>query len=370
MSRTRLIFLLAAAALPPLRPAYAADIPLPPLPGEEGPVTPGEAFSILPGPGEIPAESLTPGDTIVEPPPETQGLDQLPDFEPLGLPSDGEQMPELPHIPGLMLPRQPKAMPGRDLLPGAPGSLPDLLPAADLQLAKRSLWHRSPFAARKVAAAEDKPLLILFWQLPNPQCLSAQLNDDLFIIEEFNEFAAAKLVLTRLQYPVGIPNRNVYSEEKLDVMMKAQRYFKVTGFPTVVMIDKTGRELERIKGYRRITDQTTGQVYSPSHILLDRLKEASNRHEERRRFRTEKIDRLVAQGYRQWMSRKGSSMMGKLVQAAPERIVLVDENGQLRTVLPAQLTLYDAEWARRKQAGLIPAPEPPAKETAAAEAVQ
>ncbi len=370
MSRTRLIFLLAAAALQPPRPACAADIPLPPLPGEEGPVTPGEAFSILPAPGEIPSESVAPEDTVVEPPPETQGLDQLPDFEPLGLPSDGEPMPAMPHVPGLVLPKQPAALPGRDLLPGAPGSLPDLLPPAELQMATRSLWHKSPFVARKVAAAEDKPLLILFWQMPNPQCLSAQLNDDLFIIDEFKEFAAAKLVLTRLQYPVGIPKKDVYPDEKLAAMAKFQSYFKVTGFPTVVMIDKTGRELERIKGYRRITDQTTGQVLSPSHILLDRLKEASNRHEERRRFRNERIDRLIAQGYRQWTSRKGSSMMGKLVQAAPERIVLVDENGQLRTVLPAQLTLYDAEWARRKKAGLIPPPEPPANETAAAETVQ
>lgn len=371
MSRTSLIFLLSTAALLPLRMASAQGVALPPLPGEEGPVTPTEAFSILPGPGEIPPESLvSPEDTVVEPPPATQDLDQLPDIQPLGMPSDGEPMPEMPQVPGLVLPKQPAAATGRNLLPGAPGSLPDLLPPADMQLTRKSLWYKSPLAARKAAVAEDKPLLLFFAQLPNPVCLTAQLHDDLFILPEFNEFASAKLTLTKLQYPVGVPNKNSYPEEKLAALKKFQDYFKVTGFPTVVVIDKTGRELERLKGYRRLADPGTGQLYSTAHGLLDRLKEAVQRHEERRHFRQERLDRLMAKGYRQWTSRKGSTMMGKLVQAAPQRIVLADENGQFRTVLPAQLILYDAEWARRKQAGLIPVPAPAERQTAAAEPVR
>ncbi len=373
MFRTCLICLLSAVALLPLRMACGQAVPEPPLPGEEGPVTPTEAFSLLPGPEEISPESLLPEETIVEQSPAMQELDQLPEIEPLGMPSDGEPIPEMPRVPGLVMPVQPAAVTGRNLLPGtpdAPGSLPDLLPPADLQLARKSLWHRSPLAARKAAVAEDKPLLLFFAQLPNPQCLTAQLNDDLFILPEFNEFASAKLALTKLQYPVGLPNKYTWPEEKLAALKKFQDYFKVRGFPTVVMIDKTGRELERIKGYRRVTDPGSGQVYSAAQVLLDRLKEAVSRHEERRRYRTERIDKLTAQGYRQWTSRKGSSMMGKLVKATPESIVLADENGQWRSVLPAQLILYDAEWARRKQAGLIPPAESTSKDTAATEPVR
>src|SRR5688572_3426369 len=48
--------------------------------------------------------------------------------------------------------------------------------------------------------------------------------------------------------------------------------------------------------------------------------------------------------------------MAKLVDAKPERIILMDENGRWRQVLPSQLILFDAEWAKRKQAGLIPVP--------------
>ena len=367
MPRIRYLFLLSAPAFLPLPAVRAQDVPLPPLPGEEGPVTPGEAFAILPGRGEIPPESLVPEDTIIEPPPETQALDQMPDIEPLGMPSDGEPMPEMPHVPGLVLPKQPVAVPGRNLLPGtpdSPGMLPDLLPPADLQLATKSLWYKSPLAARKVAVAEDKPLLMFFAQMPDKVCLSAKLHDDLFILPEFNEFASARLALTKLQYPVG-SRKNEYPEEKLAALKNFQTYFKVTGFPTVVVIDKNGRELERFKGYRQVTD-ASGQKYSTGLILLDRLKEAVSRHEERRRFRTERVARLLAQGFRQWTSRKGSSMMGRLVKATPEYIILSDENGQKRSVLPAQLTLYDAEWARRKEAGLLPPPEAPEKETAAA----
>ena len=366
MSRTRLFLLLSAAALLPLRKVSAQSVPEPPLPGEEGPVTPGEAFSFLPGPEEIPPESMVPEDMIVEPPPDTRGLDQLEDIEPLGMPSDGEPMPAMPHVPGLVLPKPPAAMPGRNLLPGtpdAPGMLPDLLPPADLQLTNKSLWYKSPLAARRAAVAEDKPLLLFFAQMPDKQCLSAQLHDDLFLLEEFNSFASAKLVLTKLQYPVG-SRKNHYPEAKLAALKQFQTYFKVTGFPAVVVIDKSGRELERFKGYRQVVD-ASGQKYSTASTLLDRLKEAASRHEERRRYRTERIASLLEQGFRQWTSRKGSSMMGRLVTATPEYIILSDENGRKRSVLPAQLTLYDSEWARRKQAGLIPPPETPPKETAA-----
>lgn len=336
----------------------------PPLPGEEGAVSSGEAFSLLPGPGEIPPESVghpTPEDEIVMPPP-AAGMDQLPDIEPLGLPSDGEAMPELPDIPGLVLPGRNSVPP----LPGGqpadtanPGGAPSLLPPPELQLAKKTNWYRSPIEARKASIAKGKPLLIFFAQM-RPQddgSPTARLNDDLFSIDEFNEFAAAKLILTKLQYPVGSPGKN-YTEAKLAALQKFKDYFKVTGFPTVVMIDEQGRELVRLKGYRRISDPRGGPEFSTAHVHLDKLKEAVSRWEEKKRYRDQHVNDLKAQGYRLWTSRQGSSMMGKLVEAKPDRIVLKDENGRWRKVLPAQLTLFDAEWARRKAAGLLPEDAP------------
>src|SRR6187399_2321737 len=106
MLRTGTLLLLGAALLPRLWAAPAPGFTEPPLPGTEGPVTADEAFSILPGQGEIPPESISPGtEDLIEPPPESPELDRLPeiepsDVEPLGMPSDGEPMPEMPHIPG------------------------------------------------------------------------------------------------------------------------------------------------------------------------------------------------------------------------------------------------------------------------------
>jgi hypothetical protein len=362
------MMLLCAAVLLWQAGVRAAPVPLPPLPGEEGPVTPIEAFSLFPGSGEIPPESIAPDEPDpVQPPPETSAVDQLPDVEPLGLPSDGEAMPDLPAVPGLIVPTYRPANPAGGVPSVRPDGVPDLLPLPEVQLAKKSTWYRSPREARKVSLAERKPLLLFFAQLwDGPTCGTVQLNNDLFSMPEFKEFAASRLVLTMLQYPVGSPGKN-YSEAKLAALDQFKTYFKVKGFPTVILIDETGRELERFKGYRRVTDQQSGQVYSGAHVLLDRLKEAEHRHSERRRYKQERIDNLTSQGYRIWTSRKGSTMMGKLVEAKPERIILKDENGRWRQVLPVQLILYDAEWARRKQSGLI-TDTPPKKETAASDA--
>jgi hypothetical protein len=359
MSRSRPVILIAAILIWQTE-MRAGPVPEPPLPGEEGPVTPVEAFSILPAPGEIPPESIAPGEPDpVQPPPVIPAMDQLPDIEPLGLPSDGEPMPDLPPVPGLVLPGRTPPRPG--VAPSAPDLLPDLLPTPELQLATKSMWYRSPHQARKAAVAEGKPLLIFFAQMWGETCGSALLNDDLLAMPEFNEFASAKLILTKLQYPVGTGGG--IGEAKLAALQQFKDYFKITGFPVIVVIDETGRELERIKGYRRVKQPGSDVEYSSGHVLLARLKEAEHRHSERRRYRQERIDKLTAQGYRLWTSRAGSTMMGKLVDAKPQRVILMDENGQWRQVLPAQLTLFDAEWARRKHAGTLPG-SPPKKETA------
>jgi hypothetical protein len=55
-----------------------------------------------------------------------------------------------------------------------------------------------------------------------------------------------------------------------------------------------------------------------------------------------------------WTSTAGTSLLAKMVRCSPQEITLMDENSAWRTVRPDQLLLFDAEWARRKQAGLLP----------------
>lgn len=370
MIRWSCLFFLCTAAFLLRQAAHAQRVPEPPLPGEDGPVTPGEAFALLPRLDEIPPEGIAPGATDpVEPPPIAPLPEQMPDIEQLPIPSDGEPMSEIPAIPSPVPPNRGTFVPfpasNRTNPPALPNFVPDLTPAdPSMELAARSLWYKSPREARAVSIAQGKPLLLFFAQRLDGFCPTILLNNDLLSIDDFNKFAAAKLILTKLQYPVGSPGKN-YSEEKLAALQQFKDFFKVTGFPTLILIDENGRELKRIKGYAQIKDPRSGQKFSTAHVLLDQLKEAVHRWEEVRRYRKERLDNLASQGYRVWTSRAGSALLAKLVEAKRDQIILADENGRWRQVLPPQLILYDAEWARRKQAGLLPARMP--KETAASQ---
>ncbi len=365
MSRSSLLlFTFATALLLPVEGSRAGKTqapqrePLPEvdLPGQSDKEPVGDAFSLFPGPDSPPPEGITPGDGEVEnpgiPPPRNSPEQQFPDLGPLGLPSDGEPMPELPVIPGLTLPPQPK--------PGVPGSNPSQGPTPyiapgmpELRLGTQSHWHKSPFEARKVSIENHRPLLIFFAQRWDGDCPSLELSTDLFATQEFQDFAAANMVLTKLQYPVGITREREYGEAKMAALKRFQEYYKVKGFPCLILIDENGRELARVKGYRRIKD-TSKKSYSTAHVVLEKLQETMQRYDERKRLHQDRINNLTSQGYRVWTSRAGSSMMGKLVEAKPNLIIIKDENGRWRQAAPAQLTLFDAEWARRKQAGLIP----------------
>ncbi len=400
---SRPLLLLCAAALLhvvlplPAAPARkASQAPQPPLPEVEHSSGKGDPFQLIPklgpdgnpvapvqGEGDSmipvdPNEAYDPAtdpirDSPVESVPDMRNLEQLQAIDAPGAPSDGEPMPAMPHVPGLVMPvfRPNAPQPGAPLSPTLPGGAPaapagdvspGLLPAPELELAAKARWVRSPYEAYRTAGQEGKPVLIFFAQLLNGAGPSATLNDDLFALPEFNEFASARLVLTKLQYPTGSPGKN-YTEEKLAVLNMVKEKFKVHGFPTLIMLDDKGKEIERISGYARVKDQS-GVIYSSAANILDRLKEAEKRFSERRRYRVDRVNRLVGQGYRTWYSNAGTSLLAKMVRADADQIVLMDENGAWRGVRPTDLKLYDAEWARRKQAGLIQDPESPA-ETAA-----
>jgi thioredoxin-related protein len=391
MSRNpRLPVLFFAAALA-LTESSVAQVPEPPLPEPDnhsarpafdllvpprqadGDAIPEDLPGALPT-DEFPAGGLPHEDPInmedpIQPAPEGENLQLLQDIDAPGAPSDGEPLPEIPHVPGLVL---PKFRPAPTLAPGAAPSpllpngipAPDLLPAPGFQLAAKSRWIKSPYEASRIAREEQKPLLIFFAQLLNGSGPTAHLNDDLIVLDEFNQFASARLVLTKLQYPTGSPGKN-YTEGKLAVLNMVKEKFKIRGFPAIVLLDDKGHEIERISGYARVKDNN-GVIYSSAHTILERLKEAEKRFSERRTYRQERIDRLTAQGYRTWYSTTGTSLLAKMVRAEPHQIILMDENSAWRTVRPDQLKLYDAEWARRKQAGLLPDPEAK-KVTAAAD---
>ena len=373
------LLLVSSAAF--LRSAPPQSVPEPPLPGEDGPVPTGEAFEMLPITGEAPPESQVDQPIIPEadPPIESPPVyDQMPDLPPLGLPADGEAMPALPSVPGLIVPRLRTApnVPADPSNPSAPQGTdapPALEPLPDdpaLELAQKAYWHPSPIAARKASVSQQRPLLIFFASKWDGECPAVDLVDDLFSQTDFSEFAGAHLVLTTVFEPVGARPPG-FTDARMAAVKRFKEYFKVRSFPTIIVLDNHGRELERLKGYSRLKKygrvgnsmKETGR-FSTAHLHLQKIKDAVKRHEERLQNERVRRESLTRQGYRLWTSRAGSSLLAKLTEVRSDGIILMDEQGRSRRVHPKQLCLFDFEWARRKHAGTLPPPRPPATTTA------
>jgi hypothetical protein len=316
----------------------------PPLPGEDGPAPASEVFKPLLEPGDaLPPES--------EAPPSPDEPPLLPPLFPEGMPGGGNDgVDGLPTADGDLLP--PEA-----IIPGEPPLLPapNLEPAIPgFELAARAFWHSSPREAREVAKREKKPLLIFFYQkwkgVPGGPAGAAvgdnnvALNDDLLSTSEFNEFAAGRVVLTRLFYPISYKG---VSEERKAALQQFRDYFKVKSLPTILLLDENGREIARIKGYSRIT-AGPGIELSAADKLLEKLKRAVELREQATAAAEANRKTLLAQNYREWTSKAGTKLFAKLVSASADEVILRDETGALRQVLPEQLWIVDIAWIRRE----------------------
>lgn len=104
-------------------------------------------------------------------------------------------------------------------------------------------------AARALAAKEGKQLVIEFsgrtWSPPCKALLAEVLSS-----EEFAKFAAGSVVV-HLDYPAkaGRTPESIAASPELRKLMALRDEFKVEGFPTVVLLDASGREIGRVLGY-------------------------------------------------------------------------------------------------------------------------
>lgn len=105
-------------------------------------------------------------------------------------------------------------------------------------------WPTDYQAALKEAAATNRPILADFtgsdWC---PPCM--KLAKDTFSQPEFAAFAKENLVLLEADFPQG-------KEQSADVRRQnegLQEKFGVEGYPTLLLIDKDGREIGRHVGY-------------------------------------------------------------------------------------------------------------------------
>lgn len=229
-----------------------------------------------------------------------------------------------------------------------------------LELAARAYWHRSPREARNLSRVERKPLLIFFYQKwksapagPDGGAMAdpnISLSDDLLASPQFIEFANTHLVLTQLFYPIGSPSKTAYPEARIAALAHFKSHFKIKGFPTLLLLDENGREIERVSGYARRKTHLGIQT-STAPPIMERLRAAVQKRVASIAAADERLRRLTSQNYREWTSRAGTKLLAKLVSATVDEVVLMDENGVLRRVHPQQLWIVDQAIIHRQTKG-------------------
>ena len=110
-------------------------------------------------------------------------------------------------------------------------------------------WHTSLPEAKALAKAESKQIFMEFtgsdWC---PPC--KKLHADVLESEEFAKFAES-YVLVELDFP----RRKEQSDELKAANRELAEQFKITGYPTVVILDADGTELSRKVGFGGQTAQ-------------------------------------------------------------------------------------------------------------------
>lgn len=112
------------------------------------------------------------------------------------------------------------------------------LNAAELQ------WHTDLAKAKEKAAAENKQILINF--TGSDWCgFCIKLQKEVFSKPEFAEFANKQLVLVELDFP----RNKEQSAELKAANKKLQEQYKVSGFPTLILLDSHGKKTGEMVGY-------------------------------------------------------------------------------------------------------------------------
>lgn len=106
-------------------------------------------------------------------------------------------------------------------------------------------WLIDAKQAKEQAAKDGKPVLMDFtgsdWC---PPC--KQLKSKVFDSQAFKDYAAKNLVLLELDFPSD--KKKVSKETKAQNDQLSKEY-KITGYPTIIVLDKDGKEVGREVGY-------------------------------------------------------------------------------------------------------------------------
>ena len=109
-------------------------------------------------------------------------------------------------------------------------------------------WTFNFDSSMAAAKKEHKPVMVLFtgsdWC---PPC--KMLEKNILSSQEFEEFSKNNLILVKADFPRRPENR--LSAEQKSHNDNLNRKFGIRGYPTVLLLDADGNELNRIVGYPR-----------------------------------------------------------------------------------------------------------------------
>lgn len=111
------------------------------------------------------------------------------------------------------------------------------------------IWHESLEEARRESTATGKPILTAFtgsdWC---PPCI--KLKKNVFETPEFTAWAAQNVVLLELDFPKTKPQPQSIRVQN----QQLAKQFKIEGYPTVVFVSDSGKQLGRM-GFAPNVDQ-------------------------------------------------------------------------------------------------------------------
>lgn len=105
-------------------------------------------------------------------------------------------------------------------------------------------WLTDYEAAVEASRETERPILMNFtgsdWCAP---CI--QMKNDVFSKEAFHEYAEENLVLLELDFPQNTPQEPEVKEQNQELAQD----FGLRAFPTYVLLDEEGEEVDRTEGY-------------------------------------------------------------------------------------------------------------------------
>ncbi len=202
---------------------------------------------------------------------------------------------------------------------------------------KRGPWEESETIARQTAAREGKPILIWFTDSSmSPACKA--LSAELFATQSFGKWAEKSVVRLRVDSTIHVDDLNLSLGEKISRQTELKSYvqrlkkrYKVSGHPTLLMLNMSGEVLWKDTGYKR------GQADFVWGLIKQAAAVNSNQYQEWRK-------NLESKGYRKWEGSNGREVLAKLVTYSKGDLILIEPGGERYKTKESQLSKKDQKW--------------------------